>query len=96
MDIDKNIEGNNPNKNPKVLIVFDDMITDMLNNKKCNPVVTELFVSGRKLRISLFLLHNQIKLGEIIRAILLLKVQTHENFSKQHLIFHQILTLKTL
>ena len=31
-------------KNEKVLIVFDDMIADMLSNKKLNPIVTELFI----------------------------------------------------
>ena len=35
------------------LILFDGMIADMLNNKKVNPVVTELFVRGRKVNISL-------------------------------------------
>ena len=33
-------------------IVFDDMIADILNNKKLNPVVTVLFIKGRKLNIS--------------------------------------------
>ena len=32
-DIYKNIEENNPNKNLKILIVFDDMIADMLSKK---------------------------------------------------------------
>ena len=36
-----------------ILIVFDDMITDMINNKKLNSVVTELFSRSRKLIISL-------------------------------------------
>ena len=36
------------------------MITDMINNKKLNPVLTELFIRDRKLNISIFLLHNQI------------------------------------
>ena len=49
----KNIEEYNPNKKCKILIVFDDMIADMLNNKKRNLVVTELFIRGRKLNISL-------------------------------------------
>ena len=49
----KNIEDYNPNKKRKILIVFDDMIADMLSNKKLNPVVTELFIRGRKLNISL-------------------------------------------
>ena len=43
----------NPNKKRKVLIVFYDMIADMINNKKLNPVVTELFIRGRKLNISI-------------------------------------------
>ena len=52
-DIYKNIEEYNPNKKRKILIVFDDMIADMLSNKKLNPIVTELFIRGRKLNISL-------------------------------------------
>ena len=52
-DICKNIEEYNPNKKCKILVVFDDMITDILINKKLNPIVTELFIQGRKLNISL-------------------------------------------
>ena len=52
-DIYKNIEEYNPNKKRKILIVFDDMIADMLSNKKLNPVVTELFIRARKLNIPL-------------------------------------------
>ena len=40
----KNIENYNPGKECKILIVFDDLIADMINNKKLNPVVTELFI----------------------------------------------------
>ena len=58
----KNIEEYNLNKRQKILIVFDDMITDMLSNKKLNPIVTEFFIRGRKLNISLFLLHSLISL----------------------------------
>ena len=47
-DVYKNIEDYNPIKKHKVLIVFDDMINDMINNKKLNPIVTELFIRGRK------------------------------------------------
>ena len=45
-DVYKNIEEYNPGKKRKILIVFDDMIADMINNKKLNPVVTELFIRG--------------------------------------------------
>ena len=48
----KNIEEYNSNDKLKVLIAFDDMIAGMLNNKKLNSVVTELFIRGRKLNIS--------------------------------------------
>ena len=54
-DVYENIE-DNPIKKRKVLIVFDDMITDMINNNKLNPVVTELFTRGRKLNISIVLI----------------------------------------
>ena len=47
-DIYKNIEDYNPNKKRKILIVFDDMIVDMLSNKKLNPIATELFIRGKK------------------------------------------------
>ena len=52
-DVYKNIENYNPANKRKILIVFDDMIADMINNKKVNPVVTELFIRGRKLNISI-------------------------------------------
>ena len=52
-DTYKNINDYNPDKENKVLIVFDDMIADMINNKKLNSIVTESFIRGRKLRISL-------------------------------------------
>ena len=43
-DIYKKIEEYNANKKRKILIVFVDMIADMLINKKINPIVTELFI----------------------------------------------------
>ena len=51
-DIYKNIEEYNANKKRKILIVFDDMITDILSNKKPNLIVTELFIRGIKLNVS--------------------------------------------
>ena len=52
-DVYKNIEDYNLRKNRKVLIVFDDMIADMINNKKLYPIVTEFFITGKKLNISI-------------------------------------------
>ena len=53
MHVYKNIDHYNPDKENKILIVFDDMIADMINNKKLNSIVTELFIRRRKLNISL-------------------------------------------
>ena len=47
VDIYKNIQECNPNKKRKILIVFPDMISDMLSNKKLNPTVTELFITKK-------------------------------------------------
>ena len=52
-DIHKNIEECNPNKKLKILIVFRDLIADILSNKKLNPIVTELFIRSRKINNSL-------------------------------------------
>ena len=41
-----------PPKKSQLLTIFDDIIADMHNNKKLNPIVTELFIEGRKLSIS--------------------------------------------
>ena len=40
-DVYKNINDYYPNKENKILIVFDDIITDMINNKKLSSIVTE-------------------------------------------------------
>ena len=50
-DIYKNIEEYNPNRKRKILIVFGNMIADMLSNKKINPIVTDLVFRGKKLNI---------------------------------------------
>ena len=49
----RNIDDYNVDKDRKILIVFDDIIADMINDKKLNSIVTELFIRGRKLNISL-------------------------------------------
>ena len=52
-DVYKNIDNYNPDKENKILIIFDDMIADMISNKKLNSLVIELIIRGRKLNISL-------------------------------------------
>ena len=100
-DIYKNIEEYNPNKKRKILIVFDDMTADMLSDKKLNPIITELFIRGRKLNISLvfitqssFAVPKNIRLNSSHYFIMIL--QTKDNFNKLRLIIHQILIFKIL
>ena len=52
MYVYKNIDEYNTDKVRKILIVFGDMIADMINNKKLNSII-KLFIRGRKLNISL-------------------------------------------
>ena len=52
-DVYKNIEEYNPGTKRKILIIFDNMIADMINIKKLNPVGIELFLRGIKLNISI-------------------------------------------
>ena len=49
-DIYENIEKCKPNKQRKIFITFDDIIADLLSNKKLTSIVIEL---GRKLNIYL-------------------------------------------
>ena len=73
-DVHKDIEEYNPGKKCKILIVFDDIIADMISNKKLNLIVTELLIRGRKLNISIIFLHNHIlryqkRLGYVLHII---------------------------
>ena len=65
-DIYENDEEYTLNKKRKRLIVFDNLITDILSNKKLNAIVSELFVRGKNLNILLSLLHNLILLYQKI------------------------------
>ena len=68
-DVHQNIDDYNPRKKRKVLIVFDDMIAHMINNKKLDSIVTELFISGRKLNISIvFITQSYFKVPKDVRS----------------------------
>ena len=71
------------------------MIADMLSNEKLNSVVTEFFIRGRKLNLSLvFIKRSYFKVPKHVR--LNTKFQMKENLNKLHVIINQVLTLKTL
>ena len=68
-DVYKDINDYSPDKENKILTVFDDMIADMIaNNKKLNSIVTELFIKGRKLNISpVFITQSYFKVLKDVR-----------------------------
>ena len=67
-DVYENIDDYNPDKENKILIVFDDMISDMIHNKKLKSIVTKLFIRGRKLSISLaFITQSYFKVSKDVR-----------------------------
>ena len=67
-DVYKNIEDYNLRKNRKILIVFDDMIADMIKNKKLDSIVSELFTRGRIINISIvFISQSYFKVPRVVR-----------------------------
>ena len=67
-DVYKNTNNYNPDKENKILIVFGDMIADIINHKRLNSIVTELFIRDRKLNISLaFIIQSYFKVPKDVR-----------------------------
>ena len=88
-DVYKNIDEYNVDKEQKILITFDDIIADIINNKKLNSIVTQLFIRGRKLNISIvFITQSYFKVPKDVRLssthFLSWKFRIKENFNKLH------------
>ena len=49
-DVYKNIDDYNPNKKREISIVFDDMIGEIMTDKRFHAIIKELFVRSRKLK----------------------------------------------
>ena len=84
-DVYKNIDEYNADKDRKVLKVFDDMIADMIHNKKLNSVVTELFIRGKKLIIFLVFITQSY-----------FKVPKHVSLNTTHFVISKIPNKKEL
>ena len=83
----KNISDYNPDPENKTLIVSDDMIADMINNRRLDSIVIELFISGRKLNMSLvFITQSYFKVPEDVRLntthFLIAKIPNEKNLQK--------------
>ena len=86
-DAYENLEYYNQTKKRKVLIVFDDMTEDVESNKNLYPIVSELFLRGRKLNISLvFISQSYFRVPKTIRQnatyYSITKTPKKENFNK--------------
>ena len=100
-DIYKNIEEYNlKKKQRRILFVFDDMISDILSNKKLNLMVAKLFIRGRKLNISLVFITQSCKSCNNIMLncshYFIMKIANKDELHKLHLTIYQILTFKVL
>ena len=95
------MKGTTQHRKCNVLIVFDDMIADMISKKKLSSIAAELFVRERKLNTFLTsIIHSYLQLPNNVRLncthFLLRKFQTNKSFNKSYLIIPQILALANL
>ena len=98
-DVHKNISHHIPDKENKILIVFDDMIADMIDNKKLNSITTELFIRSRKQNISLvFITQSYFKVPKDVRLnttnFFIMKISNKRELQQIALNTHQTLILK--
>ena len=87
----ENIDHYDPSRKRKILIVFDDMIADILTNKKFLATIKELFIRCRKLNISLaFITQSYFFARKVVRLnsthYLILKLTIKENYKILQLI----------
>ena len=98
-DVCDNIDLYNPNRKRKVLIVFDDMIADIMTNKKFQSIIKELFIRCRKINISLvFITQSYFSVPKDVRLnsthYLITKVNNKRELKTLQLIMLQILAIK--
>ena len=100
-DVYENIDDYNPKRKRKILVVFDDMIADIMSNKKFQAIIKELFIRCRKLNISLlsitqsyFPVPKDVKLDST--HYLIMKLIMEENYKILQLMILQILIITIL
>ena len=99
--VDENIDHYNPSKKRKILTVFDDMIVDIITNKKFQTIIKELFIRCKKLNISLVLItQSYFPVPKDVRLnstrYLIMKLTTKENYKILQLIILQKLITRIL
>ena len=83
-DVYENINDYNPSKKRKILIVFDDMIADIMANKQFQAIIKELFVRCRRLNVSLvFITQSYFSVPKDVRLnssrYLIMKINNRKN-----------------
>ena len=67
-DVYENIDDYHPSRKRNILIIFDDMIADIMNSKKFQAIIKDLFIRCRKLNISLiFITQSYFSVPEDVR-----------------------------
>ena len=99
-DVFTNINNYNPKRNKKILIIFDDMIADIVTSKEYKAIIKELFIRCRKLNISLvFITQSYFRTPKDARLnsthYLLTKINKRKNYKTLLVIILQILNTKT-
>ena len=100
-DVYKSIDDYNLNRRRKILIAFDDMIADIMTNKKFQAIIKELFIRCRKINISLvFITQSYFSVPKDVRLnsthYFIMKVNNRENYKILQLIILQTLIIKIL
>ena len=98
-DVYEDIDEYNPSRKRKTLIVFKEMIADVIPNKKFQAVLKNLFIRCRKLNISLvFIIQSYFSISKEVRSnsthYLIIKLTTKQNYKTSQLITLQILIIK--
>ena len=98
-DVYENINDYNPSR--KVLIVFDDMIADIMSNKKFQTIIKKLFIRCRRLNVSLvFITQSYFSVPKDVRLnsthYLIMKIKNKRNYKIFQLIILQTLIIKIL
>ena len=100
-DVYDNIKDYNSNRRRKILIVFDDMIADIMTNKRFQAIIKELFIRCRKLNISLaFITQSYFSVPKDVRLnsthYLIMKINNRKKLQNIAIIILQTLIIKIL
>ena len=100
-DVHNNIDGDNPKRERRILIAFDDMTADIMPNKKFQAMIKELFIICRKLSIPLvFITQSYFSVPKCARSNSMhygiMKIYNKKSYKILLLIIQQILIIKIL